>query len=89
MTNKPERPTNELIIYRLGQVESKIDSLGDKFDSMSAVPRGEFEAFKEHVDNTYLKVESIKGLKAIAQSVAVAVGVAIVIGIFRLLGTRI
>lgn len=84
-----KRPTNELIIYRLAQVEGKIDGLGRKFDSMSAVPRGEFEAFKEHVENTYLKKESIKGLKAIAQSVAVAVGVAVVIGIFRLLGTRI
>lgn len=88
MTNK--KPTNnELIIYRLDQVETKIDALGDKFDAMSSVPRGEFEAFKEHVETMYLKKESIKGAKAVLQSIAIAVGVAVIIGIFRLLGTRI
>lgn len=69
--------------------EGKIDHMSQKLDRLSVIDRSEFEKYKQHVEATYLKLESIKGLKTIGYSIATALAIAIAMGLLRLLGANL
>jgi hypothetical protein len=69
--------------------EAKIDAVKRAVDGLSTVSRNEFEEYKQHVDSTFVKTESIKGVKSVAWAIATALSVALVLALFRAFGDNL
>lgn len=93
---KKNRASNALVSYKVDELqkgqtrlETKVDVLNDTLLKITTIPPHEFDAYKQYVDNTYVKKESLSGLKAVGSAVAIALAVSVVFALAHLLGAKI
>lgn len=64
------------------------DRIEQKLDSLSTVSQEDFKKFTQYVEDTFVKKESVKGLKAVGFAIITAIAVSATLGVAKLLGFK-
>lgn len=78
-----------IIKVQMIEVKKQTDRIEHTLNNLSNVSAGEFDKFKDYVESSFVKKESLSGFKAIGIAVATAVAIGLVIAMLRVLGLKL
>lgn len=74
---------------KVAELKKQSDRIENKLDNLSTVSQEDYKKFVQYVEDTFVKRESIKGLKAVGYAVLTALSVSATLGLAKLLGARL